>query len=324
MDSGFRFFIGSWNGWVSISHYLSHLTDSLLIECFCFFRSSAAMGMTKIKDMIHGDYDVALCIYVTGEERNKKFPCEYKLADDLIKDQTYNTLDASRHTLDQAVLHNMYASIEMLLHERKTIPADQICETLDEALKFAEDVIIARIDKKLCDVELTRGNVSLERLNESDVLEEEVIILETILENLLPKDFHNYFIPVISNLEREIYYKNDIVWKSSSPSTSTKFVVRGTVVGIQDEEHNIFEEVEAGQVIGESAFVQNLRRTSTVRCRAPFVVMYSMSRESYERLLNTSPRIAMCIQMIAIRNLASRAQHISHNAYCRQGRNLPI
>lgn len=282
---------------------------------------SAAMGMTKIKDMIHGQYDISLCIYVTGQKRNKKFPCEYQLADDLIKSSTDPSLEASRHTLNESNLHNMYASIDMLLHEVKTVPADQICDTLDEALTFAEDVLIARIDKNLCDEYMIANNFPVDRINDIDILEGEVTLLEKLLENLLPAEWYNYTIPMISNLKREIYYENDVIWKSGSDSTSTKFVVRGQVVGIQEEGKNIFEVVDAGQTIGESAFVQNTKRTSTVQCKTEFAVLYSISREHYERLLETSPRIAMCIQMIAVRNLSFRAQHISHNIFCREVQN---
>ncbi len=308
-------------------HEIKHEKAWILILDFSLvlgMDGSAAMGMTKIKDMIHEKYDIALCIYVTGEKRGKTFPCEYKLADDLVKDSTQINLDGSRHALDESILHNMYASIEMLLHEKKTVPADQICDSLDEALKFAEDVLIARIDTNLCGEALTQKIIPFERINDADVLSEEITFMEISLENLLPRDCQSYIVPLISNLEREIFHENETIWQSGSASTSTKFIVRGQVVGIQDEGNNISEEVDAGQVIGESAFVQNKKRTSTVRCNTSFAVLYSISRENYERLLKMSPRIAMCIQMIAVRNLSSRAQHVSHNIFAREGKHLPI
>ncbi len=293
---------------------------------------SAAMGISKIKDMIHGEYDISLCVYVTGEKRNKSFPCEYKLVDDLVgKSSNVNEQivygsfdDKSHHSLDQSMLHRMDDTIDILLHERMFVKADQVCHSLDEALKFAEDTLIARSNKRLCDDLISEIKVPVDRINDPITMQEEVSILEQLLKNLLLEEYYSYSLPLISNLQREVYKKNDVIWEVGSSSDSAKFVVRGTLVGIQDEEKYNSEEIESGQVVGEAALVQNTNRTSSVKCLSEVAVLYSLSRKSYERLLRQSPVVAMCIQIITIRNLSFRARHVSHNIFCREGRNLSI
>mmetsp|Transcript_1591 Transcript_1591/g.2279 ORF Transcript_1591/g.2279 Transcript_1591/m.2279 type:complete len:936 (+) Transcript_1591:167-2974(+) len=294
---------------------------------------SVAMGMSKIKDMIHGDYDVSLCVYVTGEKRNKSFPCAYKLADDLVGqdsnlyDETMGrTLDDNKsyHSLDQSTLHRMDEAIDILLHERMFLTADQICHSLNEALKFAEDTLIARSNRNLCDDLISQIKLPIRKINDPVTIQKEVSILEKMLNNLLLEEYYSYALPLISNLEREVYKENDVIWEAGSTSDSAKFVVRGVLVGIQDEERGISEEIESGQIIGEAALVQNSNRTSAVKCLSEVAVLYSLSRKSYQRLLQQSPKIAMCIQIIAIRNLSFRARHVSHNIFFREGRNLSI
>lgn len=285
--------------------------------------ASAAMEFVKIKETLHSDYDIALCIYVTGEKRGKRFPCEYKLADDLVSDTVDGgTLDLTSHSQDQSELHRMDGSIGILLHEKKIIAADQICESLDEALGFAEDELISRVDKSLCFHPFTHIHFPIEMIDDPNTLVEEVSILQKLLKSLLPDEFNNYHAPLISNLERQVCYEDTIVWERGSFGTSAKFVVRGMLVGIQDEERNILEEIESGQIVGETALVQNLKRTSTVKVKSKVAVLYSLSKENYNRLRVQSPNIAMCMQMITIHNLSYRAQRVTQSVF--YGRHLPI
>ena len=286
--------------------------------------ASAAMEFVKIKEALHSDYDIALCIYVTGEKRGKDFPCEYKLADDLVSDTIDSTLeDLTSHSQDQSELHKMdVSSIGILFHEKKIISADQICQSLDEALGFAEDALISRVDKNLCFHPFAHIHFPIEMIDNPNTMVEEVSILQKLLKSLLPEEFDNYHVPLISNLERQVYYEDDIIWERGSLGTSAKFVVRGMLVGIQDEERNIVEEIESGQIVGEAALVQNLKRTSTVKVKSKVSVLYCMNKENYHRLLVQSPNIAMCMQMITIHNLSYRAQRVTQSVF--YGRHLPI
>ena len=284
--------------------------------------ASAAMGFAKIKEKLHSEYDISVCIYVTGEKRGKKFPCEYRLADDLVSETMYGNLDSTSHSLDQSEVHKMDASISILLNEKKIIPADHICHNLDEALEFAEDALISRVDKNFCYDLFSHIHFPIEKVNDPDTLREEVFILQKLLTSLLPEKFKDYHIPLIRNLERQIFYRNDVVWEDGSPGTSAKFVVRGLLIATQDEEKKVFEEIESGQIVGEAALVQNIKRTSTVKVKSRVAVLYSMSKEDYDRLLDKSPKIAMCMQMITIHNLAYRSRRVTHTVPC--GRSLPI
>ena len=164
----------------------------------------------------------------------------------------------------------------------------------------------------------------IEEINDPTTIEKEKSILKELLQNLLLEEYYSYSLPLIHNLKREVYNKGDIIWEGGSTSDSAKFVVRGTLVGIQDEENDNLEEIESGQIIGESALVQNMKRTCTVKCQSEVAVLYSLSRKTYQRLLKQSPHVAMCIQIITIRNLSFRARHVSHNIFHREGRNLSI
>ena len=260
--------------------------------------ASAAMSFAKIKDRLHDDYDITWCIYVTGEERDNSFPCEYKLEEDLIGEDasqaSQNALNESSHS-QKAELHTLEASIgKLLLHEKKEIAADHICQNLDEALSFAEDALIARVDASLCDDLFNHVQFPIEHINNERIVKKELLFLQIMLKKLLPTGFNNCHAQLIDNLDREVYYENDIVWEKHSPGSSCKFVVRGLLIGVQDEDRNVVERIDTGQVVGEASLVINSPRTSTVRVKSQAAVLYSMNIESYNRLLEESPNILFC------------------------------
>merc|ERR1711912_195311 len=99
-------------------------------------------------------------------------------------------------------------------------------------------------NKSLCDDLISGIPLPIEEINDSTTIKKEKLILKELLQNLLLEEYYNYSLPLINNLKREVYNKGDMIWEGGSTSESAKFVVRGTLVGIQDEENNL-EEVES-------------------------------------------------------------------------------
>ena len=63
-------------------------------------------------------------------------------------------------------------------------------------------------------------------------------------------------------------------------------------------------------------------RMSSVKCLSDEAVVYSLSRQSYDELLQKDPHAARLIDLICIRYLSARVQHVSNRIF--ETRCLPI
>jgi SulP family sulfate permease len=189
-----------------------------------------------------------------------------------------------------------------------------VFESLNDALIFAEDAILNRQDPLLiCD--------DLDYYPSDDACERDRAI--HFLTNLCPGNSSKEDIEaLLACYIREEYTENDTLWMQGSRSDCSKIVVRGTLISLLENEAGTVEHIGTGNTIGELGLVHGVARFSSVRCFSSTAVLYSLSRESYEKLVEENPRLARLIDLICVRYLTSRVQHVSNRIF--ETRCLPI
>jgi len=245
--------------------------------------SSAAQAIVKLKDNLRKAFDVETLICVTGSKNG--FPCEFDLSTEL-----------SEHNEDYC--------------------GSRVFETLDDAVMFAEDALIYRQDPSL-----VSGN-KLPFSPEDETSDHDLALF--YLRNICPGN------PTEEDIEtllaqfssREEYRHDDVIWVQGSPGDSIKLVVRGTLISLLENEAGTVETIPTGNTIGELGLVYGTARFSSVRCQSKEAVLLSLSRESYERLIEQNPRLARYIDLICVRYLSNRVQHVSNRIF--ETRCLPI
>jgi len=102
--------------------------------------------------------------------------------------------------------------------------------------------------------------------------------------------------------------------------------VDGSLLALLENEAGTSETISVGNMIGELGLVMdanhNPRRMSSVVCATEQAVVYTLSREDWEDLLRTNPRVARFVDYICITYLANRVQHVSNRIF--ETRCLPI
>jgi SulP family sulfate permease len=277
--------------------------------------SSAAQAITKIKSFVRNQFDVKLSIFVTGSQHG--FPCAFDLSKELaahpatphrhyhVAEETTGLLDLPRVSSHDEVQAMLFCG-------------SHISEDLNMALTYAENFLIARQDPNLLDDSFIVESTVLKK--GSSVLDENEVGLRYLV-NLCGAD-KLLVEQLFSRYDREVYLKGEIIWKQGSPSTSVKLLVRGMLLSELENEAGTSELVSAGNSIGELGFVEGVGRMSSVKCISTDAIVYSLTRESYEVLLETAPRAARLIDLICIRYLSARVQHVSNRIF--ETRCLPI
>ena len=121
--------------------------------------------------------------------------------------------------------------------------------------------------------------------------------------------------------KREAYTKGVFIWNQGSNSDSAKILIRGKLVS-RLEGSDAHELIAQGHFIGELGLVHGMKRLTTVECASESAVLYSLSKDEWESLAKRQPRVARIIDMLVIRYLAHRVQHVSNRIF--ETRCLPI
>lgn len=197
------------------------------------------------------------------------------------------------------------------------IPNSRVCETLDDALIFAEDVLVA------LEQPATFHTDSNERFpyvrNTSDNNNE----VKRVLEALCPEASTTDIDTIYGLLTPEKYNCGDTVWDQGDASESLKVVVEGTLISLLEDEHGATESICAGSTIGELGLVNGIQRLTTVKVTSNEAILYSLSREKWNTLTQENPRVARFIDVLVIRYLAHRVQHVSSSNILDR-RSLPV
>jgi SulP family sulfate permease len=263
--------------------------------------TSAAQSVNKLKNTMNQTFGVTTNIFVMGPHRGY-FPCEHGL---------------SRLILDE---EGMEHSTDII------VPKNQVCVDFDEALVFAEDVLITFEDPTILTKESSLKHFLEQHSDEGLTPEEEKDLAIHYLQNLIrPDPFSNEnddAIRFLSYFTREVYSKTQVVWRRGDKSDSTKLILSGTLVASLGGRSGFREEIPRGVVIGELGLLEGVDRLSEVVCESDRAIVYSLNRETWEHLIRDDPALARILDHIAIRYLSHRVQHVSNRIY--ETRCLPV
>jgi SulP family sulfate permease len=280
--------------------------------------SSAAQAMAKLKNSLRKRFNVELSIFVSGSDRGG-FPCAFDLSRELsapsIPTSSSVCIDAPDETT--GLLERTSSRNEM---STLAYSGSHVCDTLDLALVFSENALIHKQDLSLLEPSM---GVSDDVLRESSSLSEEREVALRHLENLCPGKAGKHDVELLfSKFVREVFAKDEFLWRQGSPGDCVKLLLRGTLIAVLENEAGTSEMVTSGNTVGELGLVEGVPRMSSVQCLSKEAILYSLSRESYEQLIRLSPLSARLIDLICIGYLSNRVQHVSNRIF--ETRCLPI
>ena len=201
---------------------------------------------------MHRRFNVAATVFVAGRDG---FPCEYALSDALSKQAGEGSIDEFEGFADSL------ASLGNPNYLR-----NRICENLDDALIFAEDVLIVRQNPSL----LKRDREVVEPTGYLAPEEERRLAVQQ-LANLFPRndEVSSAVKLLFSFFVREEYRAHQIIWRQGAESVCAKLLVRGDLIAYTESGANTStsmaaERVPTGNVVGELGLVEGMKRLSTL------------------------------------------------------------
>ena len=273
-------------------------------------------------------------MFVTGSDRGG-FPCEYALSAALSPQAAEQVADAGIDWNDMEApstespnlkrqssikrgsisvspgTASVRASKALNAHQMK----DSVCESLDDALKFAEDMLIARENPFLS---ADSGCIDADEIASVNMtIDEEKYLAKKFLKGLLPPTSENMEKSIdilLSLMVREEYTKDQVLWEQGVESDSAKLLVVGELVSII-EDTGAVEVVKRGNIIGELGLVHGTKRLTTLMCSSEKGILYNLNEEAWARLRNEYPQVATLIQHVVIRYLAHRVQHVNNRYF---------
>jgi len=323
--------------------------------------SSSAMTIEKLKDSIIKSFGVEVVIFVCGHEDG--FRCHYDLSLKVNGGAANKREGSSKRLLDPIDIGEedpiMFETCKAPIHPNTSraqarasvtaraldvsnshsgyknavmadIPNSHVCETLDDALIFAEDVLVAVQDAMILQNDVDdrfRSNilegsgmaVKCSKTQQSSLEE----IARAFLTSLCTGANANEIDKIYRLLEPEMYYCNDIVWAQGEESKSLKLIVDGSLLSLLEDEDGARESCYPGSIVGELGLLNGTRRLTTLKVISDKAVLYSLSQEKWQLLACEDPKVARFIDVIAIRYLSHRIQHVSnHNLFGK--RSLPV
>jgi CRP-like cAMP-binding protein len=197
-----------------------------------------------------------------------------------------------------------------------------VCKSLNEALIFGEDMLIARTDPTIKDSEYTGDSDDMHSTNVT--LNEEKFLAKKFLTELCAGDgvdnLEDRVNILLKSFKREIVVKDDVIWNQGNISDCAKLVVLGKLMSYM-EDTDTTEVIRRGDVVGELGLVHGTKRLSTLICESENAVLYSLDREVWRKLKREHPEVSGMVDNIVILYLAHRVQHVS-NRYV--GSTLPV
>ena len=187
----------------------------------------------------------------------------------------------------------------------------------------AEDALISRQNPSLVKENDTLSESMLDVRGETLSSDEEREEFVSAFQDLCTNDVSSKdAIEIFSSFEREIFREGDIIWKQDDQSDSVKILILGQLIAELENEAGTTEIIPRGSMIGELGLVNGNPRMSTVRCLTKEAVLFSMSRVSFDELISKQPHLARYIDLICVKYLALRVQHVSNRIF--ETRCLPI
>mmetsp|Transcript_40051 Transcript_40051/g.96643 ORF Transcript_40051/g.96643 Transcript_40051/m.96643 type:complete len:1036 (-) Transcript_40051:38-3145(-) len=307
--------------------------------------SSAAHAVAKLKKIVHRLFGVEVSIFVTGSGRGG-FPCEYALtealcpeaaehiqgagidwndvpAEDVAEPSESRRDDSTKSAVNRGSISvspgTASVAASQLLSERTD---GQVCESLDEALRFAEDILIAREKPSLVHSNSRASCIDISDLAMIDMsLQEEQYHAKKYLKELfssadmLSSDAIEANAELLlSFMERKEYLKEQALWEQGDDSDCAQLLVVGELLSII-EDTGASERVRFGNMVGELGLVHEAKRLTTLICSSDKAVLYSLSRQNWHIISTQYPQLARMVDAIVIRYLAHRVQHVSNRYF---------
>lgn len=272
----------------------------------------------------------------------KGFPCAYDLSEKVDKGATLRT-SSTRQLLqpdlqdedpmvlerDDLSLSDSLAVRALQFRDRSKgsviagIPNSRVCATLDDALIFAEDVCIALLDTQVLQEDVNeRFSYSLRSAVSSHAIEEDraKMFLSTLCKGASADDIETLF----GSLIRESYNFDDTIWNQGDTSDSLKLLIDGKLISLLEDEHGATETIHPGSTIGELGLVNESFRFTTVKVLSSNAILYCLTNEKWLQLTRDNPRIARFIDLLVVRYLSHRVQHVSNHILDRRCKFHPI
>jgi len=280
--------------------------------------SSAAHAIVKLKDTILKEYRIQLCLFVTGSVEG--FPTEFDLRDQLFTNY-HNDSDACLPGEDTSLLATQIQKEE--IRKASQYDGSRVCNSLDMALMEAEDALIARQNPSLVDEDDLLSqctlNIQSDRLSSKEEKREFISTFKDHCTDDMSSEEAN---DMFSSFKREVFQEGELIWKQNDESDCVKVLILGQLISELENEAGTTEIVPKASMIGELGLVNGNPRMSTVKCLSKEAVLYSMSRTSFEEMVSTQPHLARYIDLICVKYLALRVQHVSNRIF--ETRCLPI
>ena len=304
--------------------------------------SSAAQAIAKLNNSIRENFDAEIVIFVSGREEG--FPCAYDLSNKVDKGVALRTSTTKQLiqpdlgeddpvVLEHGQTHDdisLSDSLAVRAHQFRdrtkgsviaSIPNSRVCACLDDALIFAEDVCIALLDTGILQEDVNeRFTSSSVRSTISNVIEKDgaKMFLSTLCPGATSSDIEALF----GLFVRETYKFDDVIWKQGDKSDTMKLLVNGSLVSLLEDEHGATETIHPGSTIGELGLVNELHRFTTVKVLSSEAILYSLSKKRWLVLTEENPRVARFIDLLVVRYLSHRVQHVSNHILDK--RSLPV
>ncbi|KAL3942613.1 MAG: hypothetical protein SGBAC_003214 [Bacillariaceae sp.] len=307
--------------------------------------SSAAHAVAKLKKIVHRLFGVEVSIFVTGSGRGG-FPCEFALTKALcpeaaeqiqdagidwndvpIEDEAVPSESRRDNSTKEAVNRGSISvspgtasvAASRLLSKRTN---GQVCESLDEALRFAEDILIARKKPSLVRSDSRASGIDIADLAKIDMsFKEEQYHAKKYLRELFSSSevlstgaIEANAELLLSFMERKEYLLDQALWEQGDDSDCAQLLVVGELVSII-EDTGASEKVIFGNIVGELGLVHDSKRLTTLICSSDKAVLYSLSRQNWHIISTQYPQLARMVDAIVIRYLAHRVQHVSNRYF---------
>jgi sulfate permease, SulP family len=294
--------------------------------------SSAAHAVAKLKKIIHRLFHIEVSIFVTGSGRGG-FPCEFALSQALFpqaqdqeeefelewKDNTRDKRAKRASSVTRSSVSVTPGTAAFVASRALRPPDGQVCESVDEALIFAEDVLITRADPTISSPN--------DRVAEAEdcgslniTLDEERFLSRKFLKELFGGSDAAMDI-MLSFLERQEYFKGEYIWQQGTESDCTKLLVHGNLLSYI-EGTDTSEIVRRGNFVGELGLVHGTKRLTTLVCHTDRAILYNLNMSAWQKLKRDHPEVSRLFDDIVILYLAHRVQHVSNRYF--GGSTLPV
>ena len=280
--------------------------------------SSAAHAIVKLKDTILKEYQIELCLFVSGSDEG--FPTEFDLRDQLSTDPRQESA-AGSPSEETSLLAAQNHDEEYQKASRYS--GSRVCDSLDMALMEAEDALIARQNPSLVEQNDILSDCMLNVLCDELSPDEEKDEFVSAFMDLCTNDIGGEdVLKMFASFQREVFHEGEIIWRQDDESNCVKLLILGQLIAELENEAGTTEIVPKGSMIGELGLVNGNPRMSTVKCLSKEAVLFSLSRVAFDEMISTQPHLARYIDLICVNHLALRVQHVSNRIF--ETRCLPI